>query len=794
MILSINWLKQYVDIKESPQELADMLTMLGFEAEIATDLSNLKNIVTARVESVIKHPNADKLSLCQVNDGGETVSVVCGAPNVEAGQKVAFAKVGAILPGNFEIKKAKIRGEVSYGMICAEDELGISENHEGIMVLSKNTEIGLPINDVLNEKYAALELDITPNRPDALSHYGVAREIALKTSRKLKFPEVNEINPARNSEKIIVNISDPDGCPRYIAGVVDNIKIGPSPNWMKELLESAGQRSINNVVDISNYVLLEMGHPTHIFDYTQLPTNTIGVRRATKGEKFVTLDEEEHTLDTYHLLITDGKNPIALAGIMGGLGSAVYDDTVKVLIESAYFAPITIRKGSKSLGMLTESSRRFERGADPDGAVTAFWRIVSLLKEYANGELVSEMVDTYPKKVKTLKIQLRKTELDIVAGCEISDKFIEQALSGLNIGCKNIQEGVWECVPPSFRPDIEQEVDLIEEIIRVYGYDNVPVSTHYGSLFNYSNSDPKENLSKIINSLTGIGFNQCYNNSLLSKEVAKLSGENPVKTINPLSENLSDLRTSLLPGLLTNIDFNVKNGNKNLRLFEIGQVHSQMENGFKGIVEKSQLSGIVNGLSKKADIHDETPISQSFFALKGYLDSFFKATINTIAEYIEIDHNEYDECFTINVIGKNIGFVGIVKNELVDNLKLDIENEVFGFQIDIDSLLELLNEPVLYKHISKYPTVERDLNFVIDETIKAGEIVNKIRSMKIRQLKSITPTNIFRHASIGKNKKSIVYNIIFQDDTKTLEDKDVNSIIDEIISIVKVNYNAKLRA
>jgi len=429
MILSINWLKQYVEIQESPQELADMLTMLGFEAEIAVDLSNLKNIITARVESVEKHPNADKLSLCQVNDGIESVSVVCGAPNVEAGQKVVFAKVGAVLPGDFEIKKVKIRGEVSFGMICAEDELGISENHEGIMVLSDNTEIGLPISEVLNEKYAALELDITPNRPDALSHYGIAREIALKNNRKLKFPEVNIIKSVGTKEQVTVNISDPDGCPRYIAGVVDNIKIRPGPTWMKELLESAGQRSINNVVDISNFVLLEMGHPTHIFDYAQIPTNTIGVRRATKGEKFVTLDEEKHILDTHHLLITDGKTPIALAGIMGGIGSAVYDDTKKVLIESAYFDPITIRKGSKSLGMLTESSRRFERGADPDGTIIAFWRIVSLLKEYANGELYSEMIDSYPKKITSPKIRLRKSEVDIVAGCDISDKFICQALS-----------------------------------------------------------------------------------------------------------------------------------------------------------------------------------------------------------------------------------------------------------------------------------------------------------------------------------------------------------------------------
>lgn len=794
MRLSINWLRQYVYIKESPQELADMLTMLGFEAEIATDLSNFNNIVTAKVESVAKHPNADKLSLCKVNDGNETVSVVCGAPNVEAGQKVVLAKVGAVLPGDFTIKKAKIRGEVSFGMICAEDELGISENHEGIMVLPEDTKIGIPIGEVLNEKYAALELDITPNRPDALSHYGIAREIALKTDRKLNFTEVNEVSPVGTKEKVTVNISDPDGCPRYIAGVVDNIKIGPSPTWMKELLESAGQRSINNVVDISNFVLLEMGHPTHIFDIAQIPTNTIGVRRAVKGEKFVTLDEEEHILDTYHLLITDGKKPIALAGIMGGLGSAVNDNTKKVLIESAYFDPITIRKGSKSLGMLTESSRRFERGADPDGAITAFWRIISLLKEYANGELISEMIDNYPKKIKTPNIQLRKSELDTVAGSDIPNKFIEKSLTGLNIKWKNISDGIWDCKPPSFRPDLENEIDLIEEIIRVYGYDNVPVSTRYGSLFNYSNPDPRANIFKIISTLTGIGFNQCYNNSLLSKENAKLSGENPVKTINPLSEKLSDLRTSLLPGLLINIDFNIKNGNKDLRLFEIGQIHIQKGKGFKGIVEESKLSGVIYGLSDKSNIHFEKPVQQSFFSLKGYINSLIESILNTNVEYTESKHIEYKKCFTININGRNIGIAGIIDRKLIDKLNLDIENDVFGFVVDVDILRELLSKPILYKQISKYPTVERDLNFVIDETIKAGEVVDKIKGMGISQLKSITATNLFRHASLGKNNKSIVYNLIFQDDTKTLEDKDVNSIIDEIISMVKVNYNAKLRA
>jgi len=794
MLVSINWLKQYVDITETPEELADMLTMLGFEAEIATDLSNLKNIVTAKVESVEKHPNADKLSLCKVNDGNEIVNVVCGAPNVAKGQKVVFAKVGAILPGDFKITKAKIRGKKSFGMICAEDELGISEDHEGIVVLPDNTELGLPIADVLNEKYAAIELDITPNRPDALSHIGIAREVALQTDRELKIPSYELENPNNITGKVEVLLEDSVGCPRYMAGVVDNIKVGPSPQWMKELLESAGQRSINNVVDISNFVLLEMGHPAHIFDYSQLPHDKILVRRAAKGEKFTTLDEEEHTLEDYHLLITDGKEPVALAGVMGGLGSMVQDDTKKVLIESAYFDPVTVRKGSKKLGMLTESSRRFERGADPEGSLTAFYRIVSLLKDYANGDLVSEVVDAYPKKIVRDKIQFRKSELDIIAGCDISDEIIEKTFKGLDIEFNLLKKEKWECVPPTYRPDLENEIDLIEEVIRVFGYDNVPVSSRYGSLFNYSNPDPYAKKDNIINALAGLGFRQCYNNSLQSSEEAKLSGINPVKTINPLSEKLSDIRTSLLPGLLKNIDYNIKNVNKDLQLFEIAKVHLQKEIGFKGIIEIPHLAGVLSGKSQLAHIHNEKGIEHTIYSLKGNIDNLLMRLFYGVADYIKTDHNEFDNCFAIKLNKEQLGVCGTVSKDYINKLKLDIGDDVFGFVFETDKLIQLLNKPVYYKAISKYPTIERDLNFVIDEEINAGDIVNKIQKMNLKLLKLVTPMNIFRHASLGENKKSIVYKLVFQDVSKTLEDKDVNPIIEEIISIVKVKFYAKLRA
>ncbi len=404
------------------------------------------------------------------------------------------------------------------------------------------------------------------------------------------------------------------------------------------------------------------------------------------------------------------------------------------------------------------------------------------------------MVDSYPRKIEPAKIHLRKSELDIVAGCTITTEFIEETLSGLGIQCKNISTDKWECIAPSYRPDLQYEVDLIEEIIRIYGYDKMPVSTRYGSLFIYSNPDPNANLAQLINGLSGIGFNQCYNNSLLSQEEAKLAGAQPVKTINPLSENLSDLRTSLIPGLLTNIDFNIKNGSKNLRLFEIGQVHYQKMQGFAGIVEETKLAGVLYGLNTQADIHNEDDSKQSFYSLKGYIDNLFKSTLNATITYTAMLNIEFEKCFQLSIEKEDIGFAGVIKSKLIKNLQLDIENDVFGFSLNVETLLTLLNKPTYYKSISKYPTISRDINLVIDESIASGDIADTIMKKRYKQLKSIKPTNIFRHVSIGENNKSIVYNFVFQDDSKTLEDKDVNPIIDEIISIVKAKFNAKLRA
>ena len=473
MKISIQWLNEFVQTKGSSDDISDILTMLGLEAESLPDLSGLDDIVIGEVRECSKHPNADRLNICKVFDGKDELPIVCGAPNVRKGQKIALAPVGAILPGDFKISKAKIRGEISQGMICSEKELGISQEHEGIMVLEDRARPGESFQEFFNEKNT-IELDITPNRADCFSHLGVARDYSVKMKEKLNFPSysIRSFNNNKASEHLTINIEDPNDCPRYIAGIVDNINVKNSPKWLREKLESVGHRSINNIVDISNLVMLEMGQPTHMFDAEKIDSKEILIRRGLKNESIVTLDGIKRSISSDELLITNGKNPIAVAGIMGGLASSVTDQTTRVIIESAYFEPTIIRKGAKSLNMSTDASKRFERGADPNGAEIAFWRIVSLLEELADGTWIEGLIDAYPKKIPSIEIKLRKTKLDKVSGFSIDNDFVINTLKSLGCIIKENDKG-WLCQPPSWRPDLVREIDLIEEIIRVYGYDNV---------------------------------------------------------------------------------------------------------------------------------------------------------------------------------------------------------------------------------------------------------------------------------------------------------------------------------
>ena len=794
MRISIDWLKQFVSIKENPADLAEMLSMLGLETEPVHDFSSLSGVVIGKVATAKKHPNADRLQLCTVNDGTATVNVVCGAPNVAAGQTVAFAQVGAVLPGEFIISKAKIRGEESRGMICSERELGISDEHEGIMVLPDKLKAGTAINAYFEDVYDALDLDITPNRPDGFSHYGVAREIALKTGRKLKELSLKKVTQkAQDIHDIAtVKIANKDDCPRYMGAVLENVSVGSTPDWMVARLKAAGQRSINNIVDISNYVLLEMGHPTHIFDYDKIPSNTIGIRRVKNDRQITTLDEEKRKLSPQQLLITDGKKPIALAGIMGGLNSAVTENTTTVFVESAYFDPVTIRKGSKELGLLTDASRRFERGADIQATENALWQVINLIMELANGTMVPGIIDEYPGAVKVPRITMRRSELDLYAGCDISDQKVTGILNGLGV-TNNKKKNHWVCTPPTYRPDLEREVDLLEEIIRVYGYDNIPAATHFSSTFSLADLDPEDNLDQLRQLLCGFGYHECQSNSLQSKGWAKTRGRKPVPILNPLSETMSHMRTDLLPGLLETIDFNIKNGSPDIYLFEIGNVFQQQKPGFKGIKETPIMSAVLHGNSASLTVHEQAkPVS--LFTAMGHINSLFAALGASAPDFEPADSRGFTNAFNI-IQGKQcFGLLGTVDRKFVTDLDLEIDDPVYSFHIDLGSFTALLDQQREFAPINPYPIVERDVDFVLSEEVETGAVSALIRGKNFPNLTAVFPLDIFRHESLGSRAKSVTFHFKFQNPNKTLEDKDVTSVIDKIKRLVSSEFNAKLRS
>ena len=796
MKISIDWLKEFLTFSLSSQNIADKLTMLGLEADYAHTDSNIDGIIVGEVKECYKHPNADRLSLCKVFDGKKSFSVVCGAPNVEKGQKIAFAPVGTSLPGDKVLSKAKIRGEISEGMICSERELNISDEHDGIMVLKQKAKVGSKFKDYMKSLNETLELDITPNRPDCFSHLGVARDLSVKLNKTLKPLNTNPISYENNeAEKYIsIKFENPDDCPRYIAGIVKNVKVGPSPDWLIDRLESIGQRSINNLVDISNYVMMELGQPTHIFDFDKINSNQILIRKGKKGESLTTLDDVKRNVSSNELLITNGKDPLALAGIMGGIESAVSEKTKIILIESAYFNPPTIRKSAKSLGLTTDASKRFERGADPNGAEMAFWRVIKLIEELSIGNWIPGIIDPYPKKIEQPTISLSREKLDILSGVIIKDEFINNILK--RIGCKvnKKTKNKWQCTVPSWRPDLEREVDLIEEIIRFYGYDKIPSKYHYQSIMNSNEPDPHNYLDKIISIMTGLGFSQVFNNSLQPKDIVSLLNTKSVEIMNPLSDKMSNLRNSLFPGLLETIDFNYKNNNPNMMIFEWGNIFYQGKPGLKGIKENMVLSGVVHGNLNNPSIHRKKGRKFNFNILKGTITALFNRL--TIAK---ITYNETNDkslglinSFEIKSDNHLVGVIGKINPIFDHEMRLDI-GEVYGFQINLDLLIELASVTPLFNQIVTYPLVERDLNFVFKENILIGDLVSTIIENGNDILKSVEPVNIFRHKSLGENKKSVTINLIFQSLTKTLEDKDVNYVINEIIQVVSNKYSAKLR-
>ena len=799
MKISINWLNDYVDLKNiSVDEIVDKLTYAGLEVEEVDDQAKkFENIVIGYVKEVKKHPNADKLSLCKVNDGKDDFSVVCGAPNVSAGQKVAFAKVGAVIPnGGMKLEKAKIRGEVSFGMICSERELGLGDNHEGIRVLDPSLKEGLSFAEAMEMNDTVLEIAITPNRADALSHIGIARELSALFDLQLKYPDINLKESGKKSEELAsVEIRNPNNCPRYVGKVVSNVGIKESPDWLKKRLKSVGLRPINNVVDVTNFVLHEVGQPLHAFDLDNLGGRKIIVRDAGKDTKFITLDSKERKLQSNDLMICDTNKPVAIAGVMGGENSEVTSSTKNLLIESAYFNSSSIRRTSKQLGILTDASYRFERGTDPEITKWAARRAAQLIQATAGGIIAKGEIDAYPKRINKKKASLRYSRVEKILGYKINNSTVKKILAKLGFEIKSVvKEGITVMLP-SYRHDIEREIDLIEEVARIYGYNKIP---EVGKITvtleeKVDHSAFNDRIREFLNSLS---FYEIITNSLLSEDIAKRFG-NAINLLNPQSSEMSHLRTSLIPGLLTTISNNLKVNEKDLQLFELGKVFEKISdsniNDFKDFTESEQLLIALTGNRIKNEWFEiDSPFN--VYDLTGFVESFLTKILPDISvnlKSVDESQSKFDNSFRLYCENQIIGLGGKLKNELCT--LFDLDQDVYMVHVDLSVLKGISISKKIFNELLKFPKVYRDVAFVLDKNITSAQVMNTIKEACTNLLHNIKLFDIFQSESLGKDKKSLAFQLEFCNSSRTLTEEEVEKDFRNAIKSVEKIYNAQLR-
>ena len=798
MNVSIKWLKEYVDFDLSPEALADRLLMLGMEIESIKQLGEgLDRVVVGRINTVDKHPQADKLVLCNVDVGsGTDAQIVCGAPNAREGLVAPVALVGAQLPNGLTIKRAKIRGEESQGMLCSQQELDISDEASGLMELPDDTQIGAPIVEALGLDDAVLELEITPNRPDCLSMIGVAREISVTTGNPLRLPEVNVQQGSTDIHNLTsVTIEDSDLCPRYAVRVIRGVKIAPSPAWLQRRLEAIGVGTINNIVDITNYVLMEYGHPLHAFDYHRLAENRIVVRRAKPGEKLKTIDAEERELTSDMLVIADAENPVALAGVMGGFDSEITDHTVDVLLESAYFHPPSIRKTSKALGMHTEASHRFERGADPEGVILALNRAAQLIAEIAGGEICSGIVDVYPGKREAINIKLRPERANFVLGTEIAPDDMRDILTRLGFAVSD----TFGITVPTYRPDVSQEIDLVEEIARVYGFDNIPTTLPRGDI-PIPQVDPKEDLRERVKTyLLQCGMMEAMNYAFYHPDVfdrIRLESTDPlrqaVQIANPLTEDQSIMRTTLLPSLLANAQRNRNHQINDVQFFECSKVF--IPNGTEEYPnEPERVAGIIAG-NLGAGVYGDPLRPADFFDIKGVVESMLDRC--GISDYT-ITHTDHPTFHPgrraeIRIEDKALCVFGEAHPEVLENY--DLPHKAYMFELDFERLVSVVEPVKQFEPIPIYPSVNRDLAIVLDADTPASRPTEIIRSAGGELVSGLHLFDVYTGEQVPEGKKSLAFAIEYRSTTETLTDEIVDRVHGGILEQLERELGATLRS
>ena len=815
MKLSYSWLKDYLKCELSPAQIAEAMTSIGIEVDGVEEQEKipggLAGVVVAEVLECEDHPNSDHLHITKVNDGtGEPLTVVCGAPNVAAGQKVLFARVGAVLPGDFKIKKSKIRGVESFGMICAEDELGLGAGHDGIMVLPEDAVVGTPAREYLHlETEAVIEYEITANRVDAASHWGVARDLYAYLKLRgipceLVRPSVDAFREADADGGLDVEVLDADGAPRYTGITIRGVKTAPSPQWMQDRLTAIGLRPIDNIVDISNYILFELGQPLHTFDADKVKGGKVIVRRAAEGEVIRTLDGVERKLSSRDMVIADAAGPMCIAGVFGGEESGVSDSTVSLFIESAYFDPGSIRRTSKTQGLQTDASFRYERGCDPEVLLYALKRAVTLVQEYAGGEVEGKIREVCAKPLPRRRIELDYDRMEALAGQKIGHETIENILGWLCYDFVEKRPGGSVVDAPSYMVDVSRECDVLEEVLRIYGYNNIELPRHMKMSVNATPRPEEEAVrNNISNFFAANGFVEIMNNSLTKAayydDLKTFPAERCVRIVNPLSQDLNVMRQSLVPGGLEVVAYNLNRQASALRIFEYGSVYSRLpeKSGetLEGYEEHADFMLMITGTPEKAWRIE--PAAGNYFQLKGYVELLLRrygADISQLrAEAAPSDI--YSEGMSYILQGsepRQLAVLGTV-NPLLAR-KFGVKQPVFAAEINWPALFELVRrDKVAFKELPKFPEVHRDLALLLDESVRYADLRAAAFKQAKKLLKQVRLFDVYRGDKIPEGKKQYALSFVIQDPERTLTDQDTERVMDRLLATFQNEFGAQLR-
>lgn len=817
MKVSLNWLKNYTRVEMDITSLSDALTMAGLEVDSVFErYSFLYSVVVTRIQEIKPHPNADRLKICIVLHEGRLINIVCGAPNVRTGMTVPLALPGSTFDSGLIIKKNIIRGIKSEGMLCSEAELGLGTNDKGIMELDETLPIGENLAKALGLSDTIIEIDLTPNRPDCLSMIGVAREIAALQNNSLTYPDSfvsdyrrSSDSSAKISDLTSVTVEADDHCPRYAATIFDKVNVTSSPFWLQDRLMSIGLKPVNNIVDITNFVMMETGQPLHAFDLDRLSQNRIIVRTANEGENFVTLDKKERKLSSEMLMICDGEKPVAIAGVMGGLNSEIKQSTTRILLESAYFDPASIRKTSKKLGLNTEASHRFERGVDPGITLSAINRASQLLVETGCCKQTYEIIDKY-KVIDPVEVMLSVKETNRLLGTDLGKNEIIKLLKSIEMKIEAKGTGTFDKIlvtPPSYRPDIKKSVDLMEEVARMSGYNKIPVTFPLISSKTKIPSKETDNKNRIRNLMAGFGYFETINYSFIkehSDNDLRLGPDDPrrncVKIVNPLSVDHAVMRTSLIPGLLETMHRNISKRIKNLKVFEIGKIF--INRGMDKLPEETEMLASLQTGARSDVTWNIKEIDCDFFDIKGVVEGLFKALHikNSEGKFPLFTMIPDDLCtytmpgYSARIIAENeiIGLVGEVNRDVLKNF--DLSQPTFIFELDLLKLYRLIPDAVKSIPLPKFPAVSRDITMIIDKDLETAAIINGVKELNQKLVENINLLDVFEGKLITDNKKSISFRITYRSSTETLKDDKINKLHKNLTEKLLNKFDAKLPA